>query len=323
MGSYNKERYEYCKLNGICTACKKRPASLGRLKCEECARSDRECHKRKRENCKANGICTICMKRPAFPGGTECEECVEWHRRRNEDCRANGICINCRKRPVFPGRAECEECIERYIRRGEDCKAKGICTRCKKRPASPSRAECEECIEYEKKKRKERYKFYKSLGICTVCRKFTAVPGKTYCEVCRADSLEREEKRYSNEEKRKQILAKDRERYYQRKAKGECPGCGKPTEGGFTFCPGCRKKQRIRDKIRREEREGLARSELPDYGICFRCCKNPVMEGKRLCAACYGTTVRTLEIARNSGNAKKQMEYFKSLDYSGRMSYTV
>ena len=261
MGSYNKERYEYCKLNGICTACRERPAFSGKLKCEECAERDREKSRRRREYCKANGICTRCGKEPASSGNLLCEECSE----------------------------------------------------------------------RVKKQRKEDYQHYKSLGICTECHNYSAVTGKTVCEFCAEKQISRYEKIYSDVEKRKQMLAKDMEIYYRHKAKGECPGCGKPTEGGFTFCLGCRKKQRIRDKIRREEKGGLARSELPNYGICFRCCKNPVMEGKRLCAACYGTTVRTLEIARNSENAKKQREYFKSMNYldfterreSGRMSYTV
>lgn len=331
MGRYSREMYEYCKLNGICVTCKKKPASPGRVRCEECIKRDRECHKRKRESCKASGICIHCMKRQVSPGRTECEECIERDRRRHDDCRENGICIRCKKRPALPGRAECEECIEWYRRKRDDYKAKGICTRCKKRPASPGREECEECIERERKKGRERYKFYKSLGICTVCRKFTAIPGKAYCEVCRAKSLERAEKIYSNEEKRKQMLARGRERYNQRKAEGLCIDCGNPTAGGFVCCPECRKIQARRRARKQMEKDGLARSELPDYGICFRCCKNPVMEGKRLCAACYGTTVRTLEIARNSENAKKQREYFRTLDYltfhgrkeTGRMGYTV
>jgi len=251
MGSYDKERYEYCKLNGICTACKKRPASLGRLKCEECTKRRSERDKKEYERCKANGICTTC-----------------------------------RSKPVIPGKLRCGDCTER-----------------------------------ERKERREGYKFYKSIGICPSCRKYSAVPGRVYCEVCTEQQRYEEEKRYSKPIKRNRRKESNKKRYDRYKAEGKCIYCGKPKEGNFTGCPKCIKKRKIQRAIRNEKKEGIERSELPNYGICYTCCKNPVMEGKRLCAACYGRSMESLEIAWCSENSKKQREYFRilnDLDFAGR-----
>lgn len=125
----------------------------------------------------------------------------------------------------------------------------------------------------------ENYAFYKSQGICTCCRKAKAIPGRTRCLDCRM-----EQRIYESKRKKKSDSKKDMERYNEAKANGICVRCKKRKAEHGLKCNRCytavlRKKKSIRI--------GVPRSELPNYGICYSCCKNEILPGRKVCGACY------------------------------------
>lgn len=163
----------------------------------------------------------------------------------------------------------------------------------------------------------ETKKYYKEHGICTDCGQYDAAPGKLTCEVCAAKRAERELIRYQNMSAgEKEIYMKkhnraSKERYHRRKKLGQCVKCGKPqAKDSSRLCIFCREKER------RRKRQEIQRYELPSFGICYLCCKKPVVEGKKLCADCYGKTLISLKKARDSENAEKGREYFRGLEYA-------
>lgn len=119
------------------------------------------------------------------------------------------------------------------------------------------------------------------------------------------------------EQRLKNQVQTDRKRYYRRKAMGLCVACGRPQAKNSTaLCIECLLKKRESARIRSNERRGdtLPRVELPDYNICYQCGKNPIMEGKKLCADCYENALAHLQIAMVSDGRRKSMEYFRELN---------
>lgn len=170
---------------------------------------------------------------------------------------------------------------------------------------------------------KDGYQFIKSLGLCVRCRKSTAMPGKTYCEVCAAEQAEqrlRKKEAMTSEEiqikKQKDKIYRDRIRA-ERRSMGLCIYCGKQKARDHTLCIECnlkhrRSAQKSRERQRyqngTEWKNGISRHEYPQYGICYKCCKNPVIEGKKLCADC----MEKMPDPRNHNDAWK--EYYKRED---------
>lgn len=159
------------------------------------------------------------------------------------------------------------------------------------------------------------YYHYKAHGICVDCRQYDAAPGKITCEVCAAKRAEREVERYRSmaSEKKSEYLKKHaescKERYRSRKSKGLCVRCGLPqAKGSERLCISCLAKEK---EGRRRE---LQRAELPSYGICYLCCKEPITKGKKLCAKCYEKSLKSLEIARNA-DKEKQQGYFRYIEH--------
>lgn len=168
----------------------------------------------------------------------------------------------------------------------------------------------------------ETKKYYRSHGICVDCGRHDAAPGKITCEVCAAKRTERENKRYHDmsAERKSEYLKKHAEscknRYYQRKKEGLCVRCGSlQAKDSTRLCISCRAKEKGRKK-------GILRRELPSYGICYLCCKEPILEGKGLCAKCYEKSLRSMEIARRSDNGEKAREYFRNLEHLDFMERT-
>jgi hypothetical protein len=175
---------------------------------------------------------------------------------------------------------------------------------------------------------KSDYYFYKGLGICVKCHRYSAVPGKTKCEKCSAkvaeqrsskrDSMSREEKTAINA---KQYQAK-KKLEDRRRDMGVCLKCGRMlSRYSIRFCPEHLVKERNRKRCYAQKKRGhsFTRAELPLYGICYRCCKNPVIEGKKMCAVCYGKNLHTLEIARHSKNAEEGRAAFKKMNIADFM----
>lgn len=238
--------------------------------------------------------------------------------------RDHGVCVTCRRNPAVPGKTECEVCAERRNekerRKYKAYKDDGLCVRCHKNPAMQGKTECEACAEDRKKKETEDYYFYKSIGICIRCHKYMAAHGNTRCEMCAAkeaeiskkkfDSLSREEKKECNK-KRWETRKKKED---ARRSMGICVKCGRPlARTSSRLClehllEERRKCERHRQANRGNRLAHMERKELPSYGICYKCCKNPVMEGKKVCETCYESNLRALEIAHSC------TEYWKGLN---------
>jgi len=195
-------------------------------------------------------------------------------------------------------------------------KLHGICGVCGKRDAVPGQVRCEVCAESSK----GNYYHYKSHGICVSCGEYSAVPGKTRCEVCEAKHTEtsaRRIERMTAEEKeryKKRCSETNKSKYYRRKNAGICVQCGKrQAENSKVKCSICLLKERERKREKRNEKNGIyiSRAEFPSYGICYLCCKNPVLEGKKLCAGCYEKHLASLQIARASDAGIKSREQFR------------
>lgn len=244
--------------------------------------------------------------------------------------RDHGICVICCRNPAVPGKTECAVCAERRNekkrRTYKAYKDAGICVRCHKNPAMQGKTQCEACTKEESKKEMENYYFYKSIGICVSCHKYMAAPGKTRCEMCAAkeaeigkkkfDSLSREEKKECN----KKRWEREKKKEDACRSMGICVKCGRPL--ARTSSRVClehlleerRKNERYRQANRGNRLTRKERKELPSYGICCKCCKNPVMEGKKVCGTCYEANLRALEAACSSSRMKELREY-----WSGQM----
>lgn len=132
----------------------------------------------------------------------------------------------------------------------------------------------------------ETYQFYKSIGICTHCRKNNAEPGKTLCLDCLIEN-----RTYKKKHDPVRQRAIDKDKRQRRKERGLCVNCGCRPQYHGLLCSHC-----YSTVLRRKEREksDLSRSELPKYGICYCCCKNPVMDGKKVCKSCYETRLNSI-----------------------------
>lgn len=133
----------------------------------------------------------------------------------------------------------------------------------------------------------------KEAHMCRDCRKQDAYTfsGHVYCYECNQKRNEKA-KRY-REQNRESINRKRKQRYDARKAEYRCVFCGR--EFGFldngSLCAWCKAK-----KTRHHERDKVSRRI---GGVCFQCCENPPMDGKKLCAACY---------EKNMGKLKKMWD---------------
>lgn len=147
----------------------------------------------------------------------------------------------------------------------------------------------------------ENYKYYKQNGICPQCGVREHAPGRVRCEICLAKNAESKQRKRELEdiEQRNSRLSKmntyQNKMRVKRKSEGKCVWCGRSLSVYSTcFCPDCRVKNQKNNERRKN---GIPRSERPMYGICYKCGKNPVIPGKRLCEVCYEQSKRP-EISR-------------------------
>jgi hypothetical protein len=134
------------------------------------------------------------------------------------------------------------------------------------------------------------YQWYKKNGICVQCLRYDASPGKVRCEVCLAKNAEVARKR---REKMKSVSRAEEYRKMRetRKEQGLCIWCGKPRcSYSSVFCIDCRIKNQRKNNARKK---GVARSERPLYGMCYRCGKQ-VRLGDKLCPECRNQSIDNL-----------------------------
>lgn len=130
----------------------------------------------------------------------------------------------------------------------------------------------------------------KKAGVCRDCGKVDAytMGGRTYCFECAQKGAERKRLARQNPEKRERMLEQHRQMQLRYEQEHKCKQCGKPLPEDYKFkrCVACRAEQARAVKRSRENRYGI----IPDRreeGQCFMCNKQPAMEGKRMCKACY------------------------------------
>lgn len=137
---------------------------------------------------------------------------------------------------------------------------------------------------------KERYWFLKQRGLCTGCGRERAFNGRVLCPSCMERRAEDDAHR-----DREYLARKAKERADRLRAAGICRDCGKrPVREGRTRCPECLRKNCLRTK----QANARKRIRKPD-GLCWRRgCENPVIPGKKTCAAHYPEMARRAEIMR-------------------------
>lgn len=168
---------------------------------------------------------------------------------------------------------------------------------------------CPACTEKNNENRRRNREYRARIGFCTVCGQNKAEPHRKMCYEC----LGKEQDRYQATGKTQQAKENDRLRKQESSKKrlleSMCPRCGKHKSVNGGLCGRCRAYgKRYRDN----NRQDIARSERPDYGICYICGKKEVLDGKKVCADCYETRLKTLPAMWENMNN----EYFKQLNYS-------
>ena len=130
----------------------------------------------------------------------------------------------------------------------------------------------------------------KKAGVCRDCGKVDAytMSGRTYCYECAEKGAEKKRLARQNPEKRERMLEQHRQMQLRYEQAHKCKLCGKPLPEDYKYkrCVNCRAKQARAVRRSRESRYGI----IPDRreeGQCFMCNKQPAVEGKRMCKACY------------------------------------
>lgn len=134
------------------------------------------------------------------------------------------------------------------------------------------------------------YAWYKSHGICVQCMQYDAAPGRVRCEVCLLSNAEGAKRHRA---KMQSVSQADRSRKLResRKEQGLCIWCGKPQSSySRVFCADCRIKNQRKNDARKC---GIARSERPAYGMCYRC-GQAISPGEKLCQECRTQSIANL-----------------------------
>ena len=159
------------------------------------------------------------------------------------------------------------------------------------------------------------YKYYKDHGICPQCGVREHAPGRVRCEICLAQNAESKRRQYEQETQEQRASRLSSANTYRkkmrsnRKKSGKCIWCGKPLSAYSTcFCPDCRIKNQKNNERRKS---GIPRSERPLYGICYRCGKNPVISGGKLCQTCYEQSLNALKSAEKSEKKAERRNYIR------------
>ena len=183
-------------------------------------------------------------------------------RRQTMERRTAGLCIQCGQEPAAPGRAVCDRCAAkrrgaeraRYARgkasgkkyggrdpgakrksaraasrkRDRARRASGRCTRCGRRPPAEGGATCERCRAVKQDAERELYAARRAAGLCVRCGGQTSYGGSR-CSPCAV----LEDERGAPERKN----ARARRRYAERRVKGVCTDCNRPSQGASRCAP--------------------------------------------------------------------------------------
>lgn len=159
------------------------------------------------------------------------------------------------------------------------------------------------------------YKYYKDHGICPQCGVREHAPGRVRCEICLARNAESKRRQLESETQQQRnsrlssMNAYHKKMRSKRKDSGKCVWCGKPLSAYSTcFCPDCRIKNQKNNERRKS---GIPRSERPLYGICYRCGKNPVISGRKLCQTCCEQSINALKLAEKSDKTAERRNYIR------------
>ena len=159
------------------------------------------------------------------------------------------------------------------------------------------------------------YKYYKDHGICPQCGVREHAPGRVRCEICLAQNAESKRRQYEQETQEQRASRLSSVNTYRKKMRsnrknsGKCIWCGKPLSAYSTcFCPDCRIKNQ---KNNERNKSDIPRSERTLYGICYRCGKNPVIPGRKLCETCYEQSINALKSAEKSEKTSERRNYIR------------
>ena len=164
--------------------------------------------------------------------------------------------------------------------------ANGLCVTCGK-PLDRKGSKCTVCVKKNSDASRRLREWYISHGICPKCKDAPLMGDERSCPECRAKESERLRKyRHYKPEYRKR-------HYEKNKSLGLCVRCGRKVIPGHVMCPVCSGTQRKSSDLLIGERTYRAL-----HGICYRCGKNPCIDGKKLCTDCYDASLRNLRKAR-------------------------
>ena len=159
------------------------------------------------------------------------------------------------------------------------------------------------------------YKYYKDHGICPQCGVREHAPGRVRCEICLAKNAESKRRQYEQETQEQRASRLSSVNTYckkmrsNRKNSEKCIWCGNPLSAYSTcFCPDCRIKNQKNNERRKSD---IPRSERPLYGICYKCGKNPVIPGRKLCETCYEQSLSALSVANKSEKKAERRNYIR------------
>lgn len=152
------------------------------------------------------------------------------------------------------------------------------------------------------KNRREWYHMRKDAHVCVQCGRQDkrTLGGMSTCLFCAT--------RRNKQARVRRDTARDRELEMARKEKwvaaGLCSTCGREKEEPeMAMCIDCRVKSRMR-----YERKKLKKGWKPprgSNGMCWQCNSVPRIEGKKMCPDCYAVKLRSIAIAKNAADAKR------------------
>ncbi len=204
---------------------------------------------------------------------------------------------------------------ERGKTRYKRLRESGLCTSCGKHNPTPERSMCPECRERKNANRRDNNSYFKRIGMCCRCHNNPAEPNKVLCAEC-AESDRLYSKQYHATEQSKQRSKEQKQLLkVERLSNNLCPKCGKRKayKGGLCiYCRGYLKRYRSKNQT------GIDRSEWIAFGKCYCCGSESLLSGKKVCASCYDTRLKTLpsmwshlnnEYWRNTNTFKRSISH--------------
>lgn len=183
-----------------------------------------------------------------------------------------------------------------HYTRAEKWKSEHRCRECgAKLPEDYTKLTCAVCLDI----RKVRREAAKAAGKCLRCGKEDAytMNKHTYCADCTAWYCERGTK--WAKANRQAINERTRARAAERKQNGECIVCGVKLADNsvYAMCEKCRQKHKAYRRKAYEAEGHISRTQAEYMGLCKRCCREPAMDGKKLCERCYSDFMKANAIA--------------------------